>query len=326
MPEEIDASVGKHKNGTTECYNVTKDQSTIIRLLNRIGRSDSGCREAPLPDHPLWGKCSPALYQAILTFQRRHGLSVDGHVDPRGATLRKLNGLATGNNFASGISFAATSLSWIDPMRLFERGVIETDFGSPPSALTKSVAQNGRNCRFSNYIEGIILVEEGVIKTRVFGPDSGMYQRPSFRGTPSQSFPIRRQIFDLHDGVEFRQLVGCRTQAPELVGGGVGETLLSIFGDRMAASGRELGKALARFGPIFPPIWTELSLTVKKDGSHSSRVVCHSLFPSMTYYEGITETAFERVASEYYDGTASRFDDWFLHGWGAGNPWGFPFP
>src|SRR5438552_5115395 len=107
------------------------------------------------------------------------------------------------------------------------------------------------------------------------------------------------------------------------------EFLLKRFGPRMASTGRELGKALAKFGPVFPPIWTELSLIIKANGSHSGSVRRHSLFPSMSFYVQDSKAVpsginFERA--DYYDGTASRFDDWFLHGWGAGNPWGVPFP
>jgi hypothetical protein len=96
MPETIGASVGKYGNGTKECYNFPKDQSAIIRLLNQIGKADGGCKEDPLPGTPRLGKCSAELYDAITRFQRRvGGLPLDGHVDPGGPTLRKLNEVAS---------------------------------------------------------------------------------------------------------------------------------------------------------------------------------------------------------------------------------------
>src|SRR5207253_1976446 len=114
-------------NGTKECYNIPKDQSVVILLLNQISQHDGGRKESPLINNPRWGICAPGLHQAILAFQRRHhGFSVDGHVDPRGAALHKLNELAF-HVVSTATECAVASLSWIDPMRLLERGVIETD-------------------------------------------------------------------------------------------------------------------------------------------------------------------------------------------------------
>jgi hypothetical protein len=95
VADQISASVGKYAHGAKECYNVPKDQSTVIRLLNQISRSEGGRKESPLANNPRWGVCAPGLYQAILDFQAHNtGLSVDGHVDPGGATVGKLNELA----------------------------------------------------------------------------------------------------------------------------------------------------------------------------------------------------------------------------------------
>jgi peptidoglycan hydrolase-like protein with peptidoglycan-binding domain len=91
----ISASVGKFDSGTRQCHNTVGDQSIVIGLLNLIGRAQGGRREMPLPGNPRWGVASPELYQAILQFQRVNHLSVDGHVDPGQATLRKLDELAS---------------------------------------------------------------------------------------------------------------------------------------------------------------------------------------------------------------------------------------
>ncbi|MBZ5624792.1 MAG: peptidoglycan-binding protein [Acidobacteriia bacterium] len=92
----ISASVGKFDHGARQCHNIPSDQSIVISLLNRVGRAQGGRREDPLPNNPRWGVASPALYEAILTFQRTNRLSVDGHVDPGEATLRRLDELAAG--------------------------------------------------------------------------------------------------------------------------------------------------------------------------------------------------------------------------------------
>ena len=332
MPDEtIRSSVGM-VDGTKPCRNQPADVATVVRLLNLIAPAEGGRHDNPIKSNP-----NPReLSQAVHNFQRvQNGLgntpklSVDGHVDPNERTIERLNRMARKKAPATfgGTSFTVASLSWIDPMRLPERGVIETDRGAPGRTLTKSDAKESRVCRFSNVLEGVVAFEGDRVTAKAFGPDSGLHMRPSFRGTMPQSFPTRRQIIDLPDGVEFRQLVGCRTQAPELTAaevGGVGG-LLARINRKLGRAGEQLGKMIVRLGPIFPPIWTELSLIIKVDGTRSASVVRHSLFPSMSFYTQIaTTTSLELL--QYYDGTASRFDEWFIRGWGPGNPFGVPFP
>ncbi|MBK7238278.1 MAG: hypothetical protein IPI02_22815 [Sterolibacteriaceae bacterium] len=90
----ISASVGRSDNGTRQCHNLPADQSLVIGLLNRIGQAQGGRRENPLPTNVVRGAATTDLYQAILAFQRAQHLSVDGHVDPEQATLRRLDELA----------------------------------------------------------------------------------------------------------------------------------------------------------------------------------------------------------------------------------------
>ena len=88
MPS-IKASVGIHSG--KQCYNVVADQQVVIGLLNRVSMSNGGTREQPLDASPRWGMCSPALQKAILRFQAIYSLSQDGHVDPGGQTIRRMN-------------------------------------------------------------------------------------------------------------------------------------------------------------------------------------------------------------------------------------------
>ena len=95
-PNKIHASVGMHKNGTKNCFNLPGDVQKIVDLLNLISSAD-GAPDDVLPSSP-----SPReLYCAILNFQKTQNdlgrvprLSVDGHVDPHGRTLDRLNRLA----------------------------------------------------------------------------------------------------------------------------------------------------------------------------------------------------------------------------------------
>jgi len=96
----VKASVGIH-NGK-QCYNVMSaqqpDQQNVVELLNRIPESLGGALSGngPMVFPPLrWGICSPELHAAILRFQRTNkGLIADGHVDPSGHTIIRLNQLA----------------------------------------------------------------------------------------------------------------------------------------------------------------------------------------------------------------------------------------
>jgi hypothetical protein len=98
---DLTASVGKYGPDKKPCYNTTSDQHIVQDLLNKISDTDGGAgtgsmmyRTGTLKSSPQWGVVSEELYQAILTFQRKHaqdeGLSVDGHVDPHERTLRAL--------------------------------------------------------------------------------------------------------------------------------------------------------------------------------------------------------------------------------------------
>lgn len=91
----IQASVGK-VNGTRDCYNLRPDREKVRLLLNTIPKRDGGAGGLLAPDISPPGRISDKLYQAILAFQTFHAASphrllVDGHVDPHGKTIDKLN-------------------------------------------------------------------------------------------------------------------------------------------------------------------------------------------------------------------------------------------
>jgi hypothetical protein len=234
------------------------------------------------------------------------------------------------------------TMSWIDP----RTGLPEVDDGSDPGATsTRAVVVGRKAYRFSNLLEAWVRVADGVIIGHGFTSTSDMYRSPSFLRIPSQPIGIVRKIELIANGVRFRQLVGCRTQSPEVigrgVGAGVGAGVGSILGPLGAAAGgyvgEKVGEKAAGKAKGFPPIWTELELTLWSDGTGDAKLIRHSLFPSLSYYTQQTllppgpylsstgqADNYNRVEGSY-DGMP-HYLDWLDKGWGGGNPWNYPKP
>ncbi len=92
----IDASIGKHHNGATQCYNLPKDQLRVANLLDLVPRTQGGTEGTLMLslDKIRWGIVDERLYKAVQVFQRQQFGSTDGHVDPNQRTIRKLEELA----------------------------------------------------------------------------------------------------------------------------------------------------------------------------------------------------------------------------------------
>jgi hypothetical protein len=255
------------------------------------------------------------------------------------------------------------TFSWIDP----KTGLPEVDKkGEPPAKIKRSDIMAGLLYRFSNFLEGEITVgPTGSIVRAAFTKDSDMYRGPSFAGLNSAPVGnIGRTVTTTTQAATFRQLVGCRTESPEkigagagaVVGGGVGVyagikagALVGSVGGPVGAFigavtlgtvGYFAGREVAEFATAFPPIWTELELTIAADGSVKGRVLSHSLFPSNSFYmiqgsrwDSSGDDDYIRTGSSY-DGDQVRLKSWKDNGWGAskgtgarsgptsGNPWG----
>lgn len=265
--------------------------------------------------------------------------------------------------------FAITaSFSWINP----KTGLPEVDKGGEPgSVIGLDEVFAGKKYRFSNYLEAVVDIDDqhGIINA-AFGEKSGMYRGPSFLRLDSAPVgAIGRSVSRTQQEAVFRQLVGCRTESPEKIGSGVGTAVGVGAGVAGVAAGAKLGvlagawagpagmfigavaigtvgyfggREVAEFASAFPPIWTELELVVKADGSVRSALVSHSLFPSNTFYCGEPRRALAAPARTLrqqglsYDGDGVRLKDWKARGWGmssarrsgatAGNPWGMADP
>ncbi len=263
---------------------------------------------------------------------------------------------------------SAASFSWIHP----KTGLPEVDKGGEPgNSIGRDEVLAGEKYRFSNYLEAVVDIDDklGITKA-VFADKSGMYRGPSFLrlnsapvGKTGRSVSVTRQA------ATYRQLVGCRTESPEKIGSGVGALVGAGAGVAGVAAGIKLGalagvwagppgmfigaavlgtvgyfagREVAEFASAFPPIWTELELVVKADGSVRCALVSHSLFPSHTFYRCEPLRAVSvpgaRLLQEglSYDGDNVRLKDWKSRGWGmtaprragatAGNPWGMADP
>ncbi len=247
---------------------------------------------------------------------------------------------------------SAATVSWIDP-RLW--WLVEVDHVVPKKEVDRRYLIGNSGYRFDNFLEAWIDVDQatGSIMAAGYSPQSGMYRAPSFGGLPSYAFSrMATQSASGHQA-KFVQVVGARTQSPEIIGKAIGQTvqdgiigpLAPIIDKLLPQPGQRAGAGTARQVTRFPPIWSELTLTITSLGGKitaSSTLGRCSLFPSLNYYveQPGTETMPDPVFIEtalpwgepYYD-ARSNLGNWRSSGWGAlrggsvgptpGNPWGF---
>jgi hypothetical protein len=87
--------VGRHVSTGANCQNWKSDQEVVIALLNHIPIADGGTGGA-LGGRIIGGFASDALYQAILSFEKRYPqVRQTGFVEPNGPVLAQLEGLAS---------------------------------------------------------------------------------------------------------------------------------------------------------------------------------------------------------------------------------------
>jgi hypothetical protein len=229
-------------------------------------------------------------------------------------------------------TYSIATFSWIDP----RTNLPEVDEGDPGEIVVRDDILANKGYRFANFLEASVGVmrtsAEPLLYSLGYTKDCGIYRAPSFLGLPSYAYPIK--LFDpvyLDQAVEFRQIVGARTQSAELAAGKLGPL-------------GPLGGAIAQKIFPFPPIWTDLRLTIHYDGTYTGDLFAYSLFPSLTYYENSKIPCFVTGSSSGpcqgfekkfgYDGMPN-YKRWFGgSGWGKqkgyspgeGNPWGVTEP
>ena len=218
------------------------------------------------------------------------------------------------------IKRAIATLSWIDP----RTGLPEVDKAGEPGAKINRALITGRSAyRFSSFLNVTVTSIDGLIISRRIEADSGMYRSPSFLGIQSDPVGnIGQYSLSMGSAAVFRQLVGCRTVSPETIGGTVGGIIGGPIGQR-------LGKEAAEYVTAFPPIWTEIEMTIYADGNWTHQLIQHSIFPSVSFYAINDFGTFERQGKSY-DGVPN-LELWKKGGWGPmipgkggptpGNPW-----
>lgn len=85
----------------------------------------------------------------------------------------------------------------------------------------------------------------------------------------------------------------------------------------------------------FPPIWTEIEITVYADGNWTHQLIQHSIFPSLSYLRHQRARHLRATQGKSYD-AVPHLASWKKNGWGplnpgkggptSGNPWGMTDP
>lgn len=206
---------------------------------------------------------------------------------------------------------SAATASWIDA----RTGLPEVDRVAPAATVPRSFLTGNAGFRFANFMEvwASFDTTRGTVTGHGFTPASGLYRAPSFLDVPSQVMASTRTARVEGNSVVFIQIVGARTQSPEIIGGAIAGPLGNIVASMLTA---------------FPPIWSEISIRLHPDGSTDTEVLRHSLFPSMTFYTrpvlasmtaeeiGIYQRTPVGPGGEVYNGMPN-YDRWYRHGWGA---------
>jgi len=245
------------------------------------------------------------------------------------------------------------SLSWIDQ----RTGLPEVDKVAPRETITRAEITGNSGYRFSSFLDVSVEFDENsewknaAIKIL---PQTGIYRAPSFLHIPSSAFPVN--VYETkQDPIVIRQVTGARTISPEVIGTGAGVAGGAALGAAAgvwffgigALPGAGIGALIGGLGGEvaahqitgFPPIWSEIQISIYQDGRITYELLRHSLFPSLTFYtpdsnqaDLYKRTPVNAAGSTYYDGMPN-LERWQAEGWGTlpedsvsgptrGNPWG----
>ena len=218
-------------------------------------------------------------------------------------------------------TYSAATVSWIDP----KTDLPEVDILNKTYYVSRSdIIEHGVSYRFANFLEATVDVlpaNTGPMPVTFgnlgFTDSSTMYRGLSYAGLPSEPFMDLQDSVGMGTGVRLRQIVGARTQSPEILAE-------QHFGGVVAE--------VTHLLPIFPPIWTEIELFIGYDGTWKAKLLRHSLFPSIVFYTlDTSDSDGSYVQNAEYDGVPN-YKEWRKSGWGPiqdakqtgpvrGNPW-----
>ena len=221
---------------------------------------------------------------------------------------------------------SCASISWIDP----RAQIPERDMAAPPVATSEAFIKGRAGYRFANFLSVRVQYDgQKILRHKVLsGLGGGLIMTArSALGVAPAGYPTLQRVTDDGSSLTVAQIVGCRTKSSEDVGGMVGSLGGGVVG--MLA-----GRAIAHTALTFPPIWTELVLTIAADGAVDFMPGKHSLFPSNAFYycdprDPHGGGSYTQVSS--YDAVPAM-EQWRRIGWGgmqqvntsgptAGNPW-----
>lgn len=235
---------------------------------------------------------------------------------------------------------SAAAVSWIDPAT----GLPEVDNVKPNGLTTTRAFLTGNaGFRFCNFVEVWANYDTVAksITSHGFTSASQLYKAPSFLKIPSHVYPPKRDVKVGSEPITFTQIVGARTESPEVIGKMVGGTVGDIIIPGGGVVGRYIGEKSARAITGFPPIWSQLRLKIFNDGRFEVELLQHSLFPSLTFYKVLLDTGgkqtndYDRAnvtsGAIFYD-AIPNLEKWKTDGWGlvrggsgtgptSGNPW-----
>jgi hypothetical protein len=200
---------------------------------------------------------------------------------------------------------AAATVSWIDARSPAGTGALGVPDPAPPATLTESFITAQSGFRFANYLHGWLDTPDGVhVGTSGFVNPVGLFRGLSKFDVPSHPYPTFRKGPNRLtkggvEGVDLIQTVGARTISPATAGTVVG-----------GVPGRIVANAIFNF----PPIWTDIRLTLMANGQRQCEFRAHSLFPSVNAYCNGAQTS-------TYTALAAEQTAWQERGWDGGNPW-----
>jgi hypothetical protein len=223
-------------------------------------------------------------------------------------------------------SYSIAGVSWIDAKTELPE-VDQISYTYLKTSRERLTANSGY--RFCNFMDiYIVVAPNNRIIDSGFSNESRIYRGPSYKGIASHSFDTKQSKVDGGAAITFRQIAGARTVSPETIGAVAGAFIGGV-------PGYFIGQTAAHQITGFPPIWSILEITIDYSGYPQSKMISHSIFPSLTYYteERVCAVSDEKYSrADYYDATKEiELSKWKDVGWGplsssnkasGGNPWG----